>query len=617
MEESLNYTPLLIIFVVAWGVPMILNWLEITKIPSVIVEIIMGVMVGPYILGWVQSEFYLEFLSDIGFLLLIFLSGLETDIEKIISSFPRKFRKIDFVSNSFIVSLFIYFGSLLLSVPLAYFISFYYDIDIFFFVLILPTVALSITVPILKNDGELIRKFGQIILMVGAIATIMSIILVSIYAGVIQKGFQTELLLFLIIFVVFFMAYFIGKQLVKITIFKKIMFTLEHAASQIKIRGSIAVLLFFIVISGIIKTEAVLGAFVAGLLLSMFLPKEKSAVLFKLDGMSYGFFIPIFFIMVGVNLDLSALSNFGESIPLICLLLVGFYSTQMIPSLILTKLFGLKKSLSAGVLLTARMGLCIATAQIGLSLNLIDTATNAAIVTAAILTSLISPFVYKYLNQERMKKYKVFIIGDNKTVGILSERMKIHGIDSLIITSSQKSNKLFIARGLDSIQTEFFGSALYKKLNIMPFDPVFVLTTNDTYNADLLRRFKSDFNHSKLITIGSPQLAEYGNDSEISIIDKYEMIANQMENALLRPNEHTALAQNFGTYSVEEIKITNKENSRKRVRDFAFHPSGSLVLMRRNNEIYIIHGDTHLLLGDIITVIGTNEALNDFRDKFV
>ena len=68
---------------------------------------------------------------------------------------------------------------------------------------------------------------------------------------------------------------------------------------------------------------------------------------------------------------------------------------------------------------------------------------------------------------------------------------------------------------------------------------------------------------------------------------------------------------------IEEIKITNKATDGKRVRDFAFHPSGSLVLLRRNKEIFIPHGDTHLLLGDIITVIGTDEALNDFRAKFM
>lgn len=617
MEEQLNYTPLLIIFVVAWAVPMVLNWLEITKVPAVIAEIIMGVIIGPFILGLVKSEFYLEFLADVGFLFLIFLSGLETDIQKIISSFPKKFRKIDFISNSFIVSVIIYFGSLLLSIPVVIGISLIYEIDIFFFVLLLPTVALSITVPILKNDGELIKKYGQIILMVGAIATIMSIILVSVYSGVIQRGFRAELLLFLVIFIAFLLAYYIGQKLVRITLFKQIMYTLEHAASQIRIRGSIAVLLVFIVITDLIQTEAVLGAFFAGTLLSMFLPKEKSAVLFKLDGMSYGFFIPIFFVMVGVNLDLSALSNFNKSIPLVSLLLVGFYVTQIIPSLILTKLFGIKKSISAGILLTARMGLCIATAQIGLSLNLIDTATNAAIVTTAIITSLISPLLYKHFNQESRKKYKVFIIGDNKTVGLLSERMKIHGIDCLIITSNLKSHKLFHAKGMDSIHVEIFGSILYKELGIKSFDPVFILTTNNSNNADLMRKFKYDFSHDKLITVASPQLIEFENDSEVIMIDQYDMIANQMENALLRPNSYQALEQNFDAYSVEEIKITNKHIDGKRVRDFAFHPSGSLVLLKRKEEIFIPHGDTHLIIGDIITVIGTGEALKDFRNQFM
>ncbi|HPI80303.1 MAG TPA: cation:proton antiporter, partial [Cyclobacteriaceae bacterium] len=348
---------------------MALSWLEISKLPSVIVEIIMGVAIGPFALGFVTgNEVSLNFLSNVGFLLLIFLSGLALDVQKIISSFPRgRLKTVDFVSNTFLIASLIYVGSVVLSALVVYGLPFFDGLDKMFMVILLPSVALSVIVPIIKNDGEIDRKFGQVILLEGAIATIMTILLIAIYSGIYRNnGFRFELLLFGIIFILFFIAYKVGTVLIRVRIFQKLLYKLEHAASQIRIRGSIAVLLLFVVVASAINSEPALGAFFAGTLLSVFFDKNRSALLFKLDGMSYGFFIPVFFIMVGVNLDINSLRNFGDSFGLIATLFLSLYFIQVVPSLSMVKLFGWRRALSAGMLLTSRMGLAIATAQIGL-----------------------------------------------------------------------------------------------------------------------------------------------------------------------------------------------------------------------------------------------------------
>jgi Kef-type K+ transport system membrane component KefB/Trk K+ transport system NAD-binding subunit len=616
MDETINYWPLFLVFIVAWAVPMILSWLEVSKVPTVIVEIVMGVIIGPSVLNIIEDESYLHFLSTTGFLFLIFLSGLEIDINKIIHSFPKKIRKIDLISNSFIVAAFIYLGSLILSYPVSLIINEFFEIDVIFFTLIFPTVALSIVVPILKNDGELGRKYGQIVLMEAAIATIMSIILISIYSGILQNGFRAELLLFLFIFVAFFASYFIGSWLIKITLFKQMMYTLEHAASQIRIRGSIAVLLLFVVIAHLIKTELILGAFFAGTLLSMFLSKERSALHFKLDGMSYGFFIPIFFVMVGVNLDLSSMSNLSKSIPFVAIILVGFYLIQVLPSLILIKLFGLKKTSSAGLLLTSRLGLTVAASQIGLSLHVIDDSTNAGIVIASIFTSLISPLLYKYLNQKGKKKYKIYLFGNNKTTSILAERMSLHGIDYIVISNKLQSFKLKESKGLEVKYSESVDQNLYNELGIKPYQPVVILNSSDTYNTELVKMFKHEFKHDKIFVLSNAELKKEKNLDEIQLLDANHSMAQYIENAVVRPDTFESLSENFNNYSIEEIKITNKKINNKRVRQLVFHPSGVLVILRRKQEIFIPHGDTHLILGDIITVIGNDEALKDFRNQF-
>ncbi|WP_339607850.1 cation:proton antiporter [uncultured Roseivirga sp.] len=614
--NNLEYWPIFIIMSIAWLVPLVLSRLEISKVPSVIVEILMGVLVGPFVLGWIEETPITSFLAQTGFLFLIFLAGMEIDVNKIISSFPRgKIRSVDLLSNSLLVALFIYFGSLLLSLPFAWLMGQFIEVDLMFYTFLLPTVALSITVPILKAEGEFKRKFGQILLMEGAIATVMSIILISVYSGILKKGFQVELLLFAVIFIVFIVVYWLGKRLMKVRSFQQLLYRLEHAASQIRVRGAVALLFFFVVIAHLIGTELAMGAFFAGTLLSLFVVKERSALLFKLDGMSYGFFIPIFFIMVGVNLDISALTQFQESIPFILLLIAGVFITQLIPSFILIKVFGFRKALAGGILLTARMGLMIAAAQIGLSLGVISTADNAGIVTVAILISLISPLLYKMFNNIKEQHHNIYILGGSKASLYLAERLKMH--DMSFITILQKRDILpeFDRKSLNYKHVECLNVEVISKIKLRTADLVIVLTESNNLNNELTHYIKNDLQHSKIITRKQSATHDLIDPhGEIKFVDHDEILANHIENMIASPDSVASLSQSFGGYRLEEIMISRTDINRKLVKEVPFPPSGSLVIQKRDGEVFIPHGNTHLLLGDIMTVIGSHAALAEFRN---
>jgi Kef-type K+ transport system membrane component KefB/Trk K+ transport system NAD-binding subunit len=613
--DIINYWPLFIIFIIAWIVPLFLSWLEISKVPSVIVEIVMGVIIGPFVLDLVAETPYMDFLASSGFLFLIFLAGLEIDVNKIINSFPRvRIRMIDVVSNSLLLALFIYGGSLLLSIPFAWALNQFFNVDIVFFALVMPTVALSITVPILKADGELPLKFGQILLMEGAIATIMSIILISIYSGVLKYGFQVEILLFTIIFFVFIITYYVGKRLVRVRTFQKLLYRLEHAASQIRLRGTVALILFFVIIAQMINIELMMGAFFAGVMLSIFVSKERSALLFKLDGMSYGFFIPIFFIMVGVNLDLSALSYFRTSVPFVLTVTTGFFLTQVIPALVMVRIFGFKKAMAGGILLTARLGLTIATAQVGLSLGVITSADNAGIVTASILASLISPMTYRLFNRKVERFYNIILLGGSRASLFLAERFGMHNVSYLTFLQNKEIIPEFERKNIHYKQVENLDTALIDSLELRTADLVVVLTESKELNIELTWYIKNRRNHNRIIArkySTSQDLVDPKNETKL--VDKDLILANHVEDMILRPDSVASLSVSFDEYRIEEIQITRKEIHRRQVKELAFPPSGSLVMQRRSGEIFIPHGNTHLLLGDIITVIGNSVALAEFR----
>lgn len=614
--ETINYWPLFYIFIIAWFVPLLLSWLEVAKVPSVIVEILLGVLIGPFVLDLIPDTPYIEFLANTGFLFLIFLAGLEIDLNKIIFSLQGwKAKDHKLMNNTLVVSLVIYVGSLALSVPVSWLLNNFFESDITFYSLLFPTVALSIIVPIIKSDGEIKQSFGQILLTVGAIATIMSIILISIYSGILKHGIRFELLLFLIIFIVFVITYSIGKRLINNRVFQKLLYKLEHAASQIRVRGTVALLLLFVTIAHLINTELVMGAFFAGILLSMFVVKERSALLFKLDGMSYGFFIPVFFIMVGVNLDVSALASIKVSLPLISAIVLGFFITQVLPAVIMAKIFGLKKALSGGFLLTSRLGLTIAAAQIGLSLGVIGTGENAAIVSAAIVSSLISPLIYRMLNVGSHQYHQIVIFGGSLASLYLAERFRLHSISCMTFLQKEDMIKEFEEKGIphqyvNELNTEVIGS-----LDLLSSELVVILTESKSLNLDIASYLKDKVHHKHIIT--RKQSASHnliGPDSGVKLIDNNEILAHYVEDLVVRPDSISSLAVSFDNYSVEEIKITNNNVHRKLVKNLAFPPSGSLVIQRRGGEIFIPHGNTHLLVGDIVTVIGNSAALSDFRN---
>ncbi len=196
---------------------------------------------------------------------------------------------------------------------------------------------------------------------------------------------------------------------------------------------------------------------------------------------------------------------------------------------------------------------------------------------------------------------------------MLAERMKMHGLDYLVIATNLKSHKIFESRGLEPMHSEFVGSKLYEKLGIKSFNPVVILNDLDSNKTEMVRRFKQNFKHDNIVTLSNRKLENGSGDSGLKLVDRQAALAETLEAVVVRPHLFQSINADFGALALEEITMTNQEADRKRVRDFAFHPSGSLIMLRRNKEIFIPHGDTHLLLGDIVTVIGNAEALQDFR----
>ncbi len=615
-----NFTPLLVIVAIAWIVPLTLSLIKLEKVPAVIIEIIVGYFAGKYLLGSMDmdSAKFLDFLALFGLIFLMFLSGLEIDVDQIMASFPRKkITLIGFLRNPLLVGLVFfmvtvglsYLGTLMLSTIIE-------PKNYWFFTLILTTTSVGIIFPVLKNRGETTGHFGQMLIMAASIADILSIILLTFTTIILRFGFSLELFLILGLFAVFYLAYQVGKRL-RLVIFQKITFQLSHAASQISVRGTMLLLAFFVVLGQFLGHEGVLlGGFLSGLLLSIFLHKERSLLLIKLDGIGFGFFIPIFFIMVGARFNLGNFQEFDSSLYIfLAVLLFVLFMVKVIPSLLWARLFGLKRALAGGFLLSARMSLIIAAASIGLELGVISPGVNSSFIVMAVITCLSAPVLFNIINPRKtFQEEKIFIIGGSSVGVLLARRLKIHGKAAVIVEKDEKRFHEMKSKGLPAFLKDGSLADTFRDLRLSDSNYVVVMTGNDGTNLQICEMLRKELQHEKIISRpGNAHFDQLLRGLQVEILDSRRVLAATIENIILRPGAYHTLVDTFENYTVEEIHITTKEVDGKLVKDLPFHHDSMLMLLKRGNEMHIPHGSTSLKSGDIITVFGISSAIDDIR----
>lgn len=619
-----EYYPLLIVVFIAVMIPLLLSALRIQRIPSVIIEIIAGYMVGKFLLNGFPDHHLqtLDFLALSGFMFLMFLSGLEIDVDQIRQSLPKKKLTGRVIQeNPLLIGISIFIIALILSYGFAHLLNTIIHIqNKWYFALIMVTTSVGIILPVLKSQNEQSTRFGQMVITAAAIADIFSIVLFSFTAFILKQGFQPELLLIFAIFFVFYVMYFLGMRLTGKTWIKRMAYKLSHAVSQIQIRGTIFLILLFVVLAQFIGTEIMLlGAFLAGILISIFMNKSRSVLLIKLDGMGYGFFIPIFFIMVGVHFDESALGEMSNALlPFLALLLVALYAIKVLPALLWKNVFGTRKAIGAGFLMASRLSLIIAASKIGLDFGIITPGMNASFVLMAVVTCFVSPVLYNYISPSKiLEGDKIIIVGGSSTGILLARRMTMHGRKSIFVETDKARCEEIKNKGMNVLHADGNDLNTYRKLKLKQQNFVIIVTNNEKQNAEIAHMLKRHMGHSRIITKSSSDTTERKlTGYQIEYIDETQLKATAIENLITRPASYRALLESFENFHIEDITIVSRAFSHNKIKDIPFHKDGELILVKRGADIDIPHGDTTLQLGDIVTVMGTQTALDDFREKF-
>ena len=377
--ESFDAISLVVISLGAFLLPLFANKI---KIPGIVLEIAYGILVGP-ILNLVSPSEFISGLAILGFLLLMFLSGFEIEIEK----FQEKGLK------ALLLPTLMFSGTVLISFFLVTQLNYP-----FFLGLVLCTTSVAIVIPILRSDDTIKSNYGQMLFMTALLSDILTLLGATVLASVERSGgFGIKNLNVLLYFIFVTLILRIVRRVAWLNpqLFSR-MFD-GNDPEELGIRSSIALMLTLVGVAVLFEIEAILGAFLAGTIFAFIFP-NRGSLESSLKGFSYGFLIPIFFINIGLNYDISVFSNTEFYIGVMYLFAIAII-VKLLPTLLLAfSGVSFRQIFAGGFLLSARFSLIIAMAEIGVEIDLISKSIEQQIILLAVLTATVSPIGYKLLS---------------------------------------------------------------------------------------------------------------------------------------------------------------------------------------------------------------------------
>ncbi len=376
--ESFDAISLVFISLGAFLLPLLGNKI---KIPGIVLEIAYGIIVGP-VLNLVSPSEFISGLAILGFLLLMFLSGFEIEIEKFQDSGIR----------ALLMPSLMFTGTVLISFFLVTRLNYP-----FFLGLVLCTTSVAIVIPILRSDETIKTNYGQLLFMTALLSDILTLLGATILASVERSGGYGIKNLNVILYFVF--VTLVLRIVKRVAWWNPQLFSRMFDGNdpeELGIRSSVALMLTLVGVAVLFEIEAILGAFLAGTIFAFIFP-NRGSLESSLKGFSYGFLIPIFFINIGLNYDITVFSNTQFYLEVIYLFGIAI-AVKMLPTILLIfSGINLKQIIAGGFLLSARFSLIIAMAEIGVEIDLISKAIEQQIILLAVLTATIAPIGYKLL----------------------------------------------------------------------------------------------------------------------------------------------------------------------------------------------------------------------------
>ncbi|MFN1680742.1 cation:proton antiporter [Staphylococcus aureus] len=609
----MEFLSLVIVVLAAFLTPIIVNRLNINFLPVVVAEILMGIVIGNSFLNIVDRDSILNILSTLGFIFLMFLSGLEIDFKAFKKDKRARQGQNDDESSipgHLNLALTVFAFIMIISILLAYVFKWLGLVDdVLLMVIIISTISLGVVVPTLKEMNIMRTTIGQFILLVAVLADLVTMILLTVYGAINGQGGSTIWLIgILVVFTA--ISYILGVQFKRMSFLQKLM----DGTTQIGIRAVFALIILLVALAEGVGAENILGAFLAGVVVSLLNPDEEMVE--KLDSFGYGFFIPIFFIMVGVDLNIPSLIKEPKLLIIIPILIVAFIISKLIPVMFIRRWFDMKTTIASAFLLTSTLSLVIAAAKISERLNAISAETSGILILSGVITCVFVPIIFKKLfpvPDEFNRKIEVSLIGKNQLTIPIAQNLTSQLYDVTLYYRKDLSDRRQLSDDITMIEIADYEQDVLERLGLFDRDIVVCATNDDDINRKVAKLAKAHQVERVICRLESTTDDTELVDSGIEIFSSYLSNKILLKGLIETPNMLNLLS-NVET-SLYEIQMLNYKYENIQLRNFPF--GGDIIFVRiiRNNESIVPHGDTQLRYGDRLIVTGAKEYVDELKQE--
>jgi Kef-type K+ transport system membrane component KefB len=374
---------LVLVLAIAALVPLLSDAVRArVRVPGVVLEIALGIVVGPSLLGWVSDEQLMELVANFGLAMLMFLAGYEIDFLRL-------------RGKPLTLALAGWGSSVILGIGLAMVLGIWFDVPWMYVAFAISTTAIGTLLPILRDTGEVATRVGTFLLAAGAVGEFGPVVAVSL---VLQGHRPARTIVVLVIFAAIAVIGIVLATRPRLTRVARVVGNTLATSAQFAVRVAMLVLLGLVWTAEELGLDVLLGAFAGGLIFRQFIrggpEHEHGAVESKLDGIGFGFFIPVFFVVSGVRFDAEALLSGWETLLLLPIFLLLFLICRGVPAILLYRGVLDQRQRAAFAFYTAtQLPLVVVISTLGVEAGRLSTGTAAAMVGAGMLSVLIYPLV--------------------------------------------------------------------------------------------------------------------------------------------------------------------------------------------------------------------------------
>lgn len=380
----MRFTGLWIVCLVALAAPLAATAAGRLRVPSVVLEVVAGILIGPAVLGWVHVDRTISVVSDIGLAMLLFMAGREIDYSRLRG--PTVELAALGMAVSLVFALAIGFGlrlQHLVATPV-------------FVAVVLSATGLGTLTPIFEDAPEVSGVFARLVSTAATFGEFTPILLLTLLFSRQATGVGTRLLL-LAAFAGLALA--IGLALVGVresARVRALLTRLQDTTAQIRVRIAVVLFVAFAALAGVLGLEAVLGAFVAGAILKLVDRDAQMAhphTSIKLQALGFGFLIPVFFVASGLSFDLRSLLTSASTLALVPIFLASQVVIRGVPAALfagpLERDWG--RVAAAGLFSATSISTPVFASMIGVELGTITGGIGAALVASGLLSTLLFP----------------------------------------------------------------------------------------------------------------------------------------------------------------------------------------------------------------------------------